>query len=314
MVNLFNRQKSAVAGAPPAPRRPNFREYLDVTGELSSKELGHALWFVRHEVLIYRLLLIGLIIFSAVTWGWSGWRWIEYLAIGRLQDTALHQEIVRFPDYTAGHERFAPAPLAVLRTTLLPGGVNVTDAVAEVQNSNPKWLARFTYYFINGETRTPPQRATLLPGEARPLPAFAVPAVLLGGAVTVVLEDVRWERISPHLTADPVAWQTVRLDFSVSDFNVLLPGSAIEAPTAAAIQFKLTNQSPYHFAAPKFLIGLTQNQQLVALLPLELPTFRSLETKTVDLRSFVSNLQIDGLQVFPLVNPYDMVAYAPPTP
>jgi hypothetical protein len=47
------------------------------------------------------------------------------------------------------------------------------------------------------------------------------------------------------------------------------------------------------------------------MLPFHLERINSLETKKIDLRSFVPNLAVTGVAVYPLINIYDATVYAP---
>ncbi len=289
-------------------KKADFRTYIDPTGELDSKKLGWGIWYVEHRLTLYRVLLISLIALSAVFWLFSLWKWGNYLIFGLTADQRLGQELSRFNNYTLAQPHFAPAPISVISTQVLPGGKDKYDVVAEVINPNDHWLARFDYYFIVGSEKTPAQTSFLLPDEAR---LVGILGLSSAQAATLVLENVAWTRISGHTVPNPKAWQADRLNFAVSDFgfNSL---QTVEAPHANTITFSFTNNSPFNYVEPKFIAGLYQGDTLVGVLPLQLPVFNSLETKKIDLRSFVPNLGVDSLKVFPLINVYDQAVYLPP--
>lgn len=294
----------------PRAKAPDFRTYVDPTGEFSSKELGHAMWFVRHEVGLYRWLVRGLVAIASVLWIYSLAWWGSYLLFGLNRDRLLSQQATQFPNYTVWQEHLSPAPLQVVDTVLLAGGVNKSDAVAEIANPNDRWLARFNYRFsVNGE-QTKLQDTFLLPGESRPVAMFGLPAS--GNGVTISLENVRWQRINPHQVTIPKDWQAERLQFRVADFVFRRAGSDPDAPLAQVIQFNLSNASPYGYKTPSFLIGAYSGTALTAVFPLTLEDFASLETKPVDVRSFANSLTADSVQVFPLINPYNTAVYLPP--
>ncbi len=176
--------------------------------------------------------------------------------------------------------------------------------MADVANFNERFLATFDYYFIVNNQKTSPQKGFLLPGEENFLAFLGADEVVFSGVPELILENVRWLRISAHDIPDVSSWQKERLDFTTADFQFINRGSVADV-TSYAIQFKLTNNSAYGFVNPKFYVALYQGQTLVGILPLEITKFLSGETRDVDLRSFTPNLNVTSMSVFPLVNIYD---------
>ena len=89
---------------------------------------------------------------------------------------------------------------------------------------------------------------------------------------------------------------------------MFLKSLAQEGDNADAIQFKLTNGSPYSYVAVDFYVALLQNGQMVGILPLHLDSINSLETKDIDLRSFTPR-NISAVTVYPLINVYDEAVF-----
>ena len=295
----------------PPSQHPNFKAYVDPTGELSSSQLRYGLWLGRHQVLLYRLVLFLLVIGGIVTWGFSLWSWGNYIIFGIPRDAQLAFDLSHFTNYTLFHERLQPAPLQIVSVELLPGGVNTFDAVAEVINPNQRWLANFSYHFVINGVATVAQDGFLLPGQSSVLVSFGSDGGG-GSAPTIEITNIHWLKISNHTVADTVAWQADRLNFVVSNFVFGRAGENFDSPTAQRIQFKFSNRSAFGYAAPHFAVGLYANQSLVGVIPLALDKFVSLETKDIDLRSFVPALTADSAQVFPFINVYDPAVYVAP--
>jgi len=316
MLNLYNANNhsaplpSTPSGAPKNGKK-NFERYESPGGEFTGKELRAGFWYVKHRLLLYRLLVWGLLAFAAINWGFSLWRWGDYLIFGLSADRKLEQNLSRFFDYTVIHEHYSPQPLQVLGTQVLNGGVDKYDAVAEVANGNSRWLARFDYFFSVGGENTPKQSGWVLPGEEKPLVFLGLKSASYPGDAVLVLENISWSRVSNHSVPDTKRWQEERLNFSTSDFSFTRPETA-EGISAHAVRFKLANNSPYGYVQPKFYVGLFLDQSMVGILPLELDSLRSLEIKNIDLRSFAQNLSVNDVKIFPLINPYDPAAYLPP--
>ena len=132
-------------------------------------------------------------------------------------------------------------------------------------------------------------------------------------APVVVLENMEYQRISAHAIPDAIGWQKYRLNFQVSDF-IFLKSLAQEGRNTDAIQFKLTNASPYSYVAADFFVALLQNGQMVGILPLHLDSINSLEAKDIDLRNFASDLSITEIALYPIINVYDDGVYFMPPP
>ena len=313
MLNIFNPNNHDGSKMPPSAPvvhvgKTNFTKYEDPTQEFTSQELKWSFWYVKHKALLYKILVISLISIDSVFALFSVWRWGSYL-LGWQDFQRVEESLSASVNYIGIHPRYSAQPIQAVNTQIFSSRENKYDAVAELINPNNRFLARFNYYFvINGE-KTPAQKTFLLPGESR-LVAYLGIKNGAGGAPAVVLENIEYERISAHKITDTIGWQAYRLNFQVSDF-VFLKSLAQEGVNTDAVQFKLTNASPYSYVASDFYVALLQNQQMVGILPLHLDSINSLETKNIDLRNFVSNLNITEIALYPIINVYDERVYAP---
>lgn len=294
-----------------SPKPANFKQYVDPSGELGTRSLQLGLWLARHKMRLYRVGRAFLLAVTALLWVFSLWSWGGYLLVGISRDQALERAALNFPNYLPSHVGREPLPLEVLNSRLLQGGVRKVDAVAEVTNPNPRWVAKFSYRFVIGGEPTPAVAGVLLPGESRPLVVFGLVGDQ-GRAPVLEIDNIFWQRISTHQVPDPLAWQAERMRLTVSAVQFQPAGADPEAPLAQVIRFNLFNDSPYGYRTLPLVVGLYLNQTLVAALPLTLEQLAAQETRAIDLRSFVSTLNADSVQVFPLVNLYDRDVYLPP--
>lgn len=310
MLNIYNPNNHD--GNKTAPlvkngaKKPNFSQYQDPTQEFSSQELKYGLWYVRHKVLLYKILVGALAAIDASLVIFGLWKWGSHL-LGWQDYARLQNNLTTFVNYTGIHPRYGALPVQVAGVRVFPSRENKFDVVAELANSNDRFLVKFNYYFLIGGAKTPAQKTFLLPGESRPV---AVLGIKDGLAATpnIVLENVEYKRISAHEVTDTKSLQAYRLNFRISDF-VFLKSLEQEGQNTDAIKFNLTNGSPYDYVAANFYVGLLQNGQMVGILPLSLDSIKSLETKNIDLRNFVPGLQITDLALYPLINVYDEGVY-----
>ena len=302
---------------PPKPvagpiKRPSFEKYVDPTGEFTSSELKYSFWYVKHRLLLYRLAFFGLILFSVITWVYSLYGWGNYLIFGYTADQKLTQQLASSVNYVGIHAHFAPQPLAVLKTYILPGGVEKYDALADVANLNQRWRLSFDYSFVLDGKETPPQHTSLLPGEKRPIAYFGIDGA--GGpplSSNLHIQNVAWQRVSNKTVPDVKSWQAERINFQTDKF-VFTPMGSATGINANDIQFTLTNASAYGYVAPQFYVALLSGGDTVAVMPLAFDQFASLETKQVDIRNFVANLNATDVQIFPLIDIYSPDVYLPP--
>lgn len=316
MLNIYQQNrpqdetgKKDASAAPQSAKQADFRKYVDPTGELRSKEFERGIWVVSHRVWIYRLIVLVLALLCFFLWMTSLIRWGIFFADWQKQTNVLNQ-LARFPNYNAINQRLAPEEVQVLDTALLAGGADRYDAVAEMANPNKQFIVSFDYRFLVNGSSTDKASATLLPGEARPIAILGLKDYDLGD-VTLRVDAVRWKRLNRRAYPNPVEYQKERLDFTVSNF-VFTPAQAGDGVPANALTFEVTNNSTFHFIEPRFLVGLYNADTLVGVMPLTLDVLNARQTKKVDLRNFVRDVQVSSITLFPLINVYDKEAYRTP--
>lgn len=313
MLNIFTKKNDnpqLPPGMAQPVRQPNFREYTDPTGEFGGKQLARSLWFAEHQVLLYRLLIGGLIVLSIFLWTWSLWRWMYYIAEIPVA-ARLEREIAQFPNHETNKARFGARPLGIGGTSIVESGVKKYDFISEVVNPNPRFVARFSYYYIVEGVPTPPQTGFLLPTEAKPLAFLGWEGVAEPGAVQLVIDNLAWRRVSNHAVPDVEAWQAERLGFEMSNFS-FVPAGSPDGSSAHMIRFTLANKTAYSYAEPRFYVGLSSQGVVTALVPLGLGELRSLESKPIDLRSYAPSLSADSVVLYPLIDIYDSASYLAP--
>lgn len=316
MLNIYNPNNhdgdktaplAGGAAIPPVVKK-GATKYEDPTQEFTSQELKWGFWYVKHKALLYRVLLIGLIAVNSVFIIFGLWQWGIYL-LGIPDAQRVQSSLSASVNYTGIHPHFSAQPVQAINTQIFSSRENKYDAVAELINPNTRFLATFDYYFVIGDVKTAVQKTFLMPGESRLVAHLGI-ADGAGSAPQIVLENIVYKRISAHQVADTAGWQAYRLNFQVSDF-VFLKSLAQEGTNTDALQFKLTNASPYSYVNADFYVALLQNGQMVGILPLHLDSINSMETKDIDLRNFSSGLSATEIALYPIINLYDEGVYAP---
>ncbi len=318
-MNLYsqknNQEFASTEGQPSVvskhSKKPSYLGYVDATGDFDNKQLQRSLWYVKHKLLLYRLF-VGILIFSSIFfWIFSLWQWIDYVVFGIRAEQTLFVNLTSFPNYTVIHAHYSPQPLTILQTHAFQSGVDKYDAVAEVVNTNDRFIVEFDYVMVVDGTPLVRHHALLLPGEVRPLVEFGLERNNAPGSVGVNIENIAWHRVPSKEVPDTKSWQAERLNFVADKFE-LTPPDTIRGANAFGIHFNLINNSPYGYSEPEFIIGLVSGGELVGVLPLHLLSLASQEVRPIDVRSFSPNLTATDIKIFPLINVYDKGVYGEP--
>lgn len=319
MLNIYTKQNNnnhlpdsaGGNGAEKKIPKPNFARYTDPTHEFETDSFKKSLWFVQHRVLLYKIAVFTLVGIVGALWLFSLVAWGNYLIFGIKADSLLYRQLTTFSDYTGIHPHYTATPLQIVGANVYQGGVNKYDLVAEVNNPNANFVAQFTYHFEVDGTVLPAQTGFLLAQESRPIVQFGYEASSFPSAPNFILEDVRFTRVDPHQIKNAVVYQAERLNFEVSGYD-FISGTGLDAPDANALRFNLKNNTPFGYKGATFVVAAMDNGTILGVLPLQLNNFKSLETRPIDLRSFVSNLSATEAQVFPAIDIYDPAVYMKP--
>ncbi|PIT87287.1 MAG: hypothetical protein COU31_03680 [Candidatus Magasanikbacteria bacterium CG10_big_fil_rev_8_21_14_0_10_40_10] len=316
MLNLYN-----IKGASPDQKKDklepsaiedktNLANYVDAEEMLSAHKLRFGIWFARNRVLVHRILAGGFILISIFLYIFSGYKWWNYLwNWNEYQLTDAH--LAHFEDYTALNAYFSAKPLQVVGAQVFVSGVGKYDIVAEIYNPNKDFIVEFSYHFVIDSKQTKTQKTFLLPGQDRPTVYLGYESLSSPSSPNLVFDEVKWKRVSKHDIVDPISWQNNHLNFKLDNFSFSRFYSATEEKIDAhVVKFDLTNLSPYSYNNPSFYVGLYQGSNFVGLIPFQFDgSFLTLEKKSVDLRSFSTNLLADHAQIIPLINIYKEDAF-----
>ncbi len=316
MLNIYNQKNNnhdgdlITAVTPVKNAKGNANRFEDVTGEFSTSQFKRSFWFITHKVLLYKITVGILFFLSVVFWMFSLWLWGGYIFYGIQSDIALHNDLSHFPDYSGIKDRYAPVPFQITGVNVYAGGSKTYDLAAEVSNPNKNFIVHFDYYFSIDNNKTPVQKGFLLVNESRPMVYYGYKDGYPNG-VNLIIENVEWQRVSAHTVPNPMNWQNDRLNFNIQDFSFSAPQTT-DGVSANVVEFKITNNSAFGYRDGLFVVGLVQDGGVVGVMPLVLKDFKSLETRSVDLRNFSDNLSISDIQLFPLIDIYKQDVYLAP--
>ena len=289
-------------------KKNGFKKYEDPTGMFSNRQLKFSAWYVENRILLYRILVGFLIVFSTVTILYSLLRVAWILIVDVPRDNKMMEELARFDNYERLHPIFAPQSLLMDENQIFVSGVGKYDAMVQIINPNTKHIAYFDYYFSFNDTVSEKKKGFLLPQETKLFAEFGLGDNYGSG---LILENISFKRINAHLFPDPISYIAQRNLFSIENLEfkgVLHP----EGANANIIKFDLVNNSPFHYWSPVFLVEFRNGGATVGVAELHLERFESLQRRSVDLRSFVDNLFVDEVVVYPSINYFERSVYFEP--
>lgn len=279
-------------------------QYIDTTGELSSRQLKISSWYLRHEILLQQIGIGIMIVFCVATVGFSLFFWGKYLFVDYWVDQKnLQGQAQEFQNYAQLQSAYKANNIEVLETRIYNSSTDLYDFFAITVNPNERWIAHVDYHFVysGGETKT--YKSSLMPGEKRPLAVFGQESASYPGEISFVLDNLSWEAIDPHKIFDISSYMKERLIFNFDNFVFSQP-SQTGAPVPA-ISFDIYNDSAYSFWDAVFYVELLNDDQTVGYIYFSIPDFMSLEKRTVDLRYFGDNLTVNDIRIIPVMNVFD---------
>lgn len=284
-----------------------FTRYVDPTGEFTNREIQFASWYVRHKLLLRKIGLGMLIAWCVLTIGFSLWKGVEHLAIGYFDDQDLQiQHTESFQNYAASQARFHAKPLVFQLADVFQSATDRYDFVATTKNPNNQFVAmvRYKYTYTGGETEVREQ--LVLPGQEQFLVVLGVELTFIPRNVSLVVEDVAWRRLDPHVYRNPLGYTNERLGFSL--VSVSSSPATLDVPTR--VQFRVENNTAYDFWAPTLYVEMLENGLRQGVYQVTLEQFRSGDSRELELRPlFVGS--VDSIRLIPNVDVFDRNVFMP---
>jgi len=279
--------------------------YKDPTGEFSNRQLKLANWYISHKLLLKKIGLGLLITWCVVTVSYSFGYWGYYFSTGYWQDQdMLAHQTIELENYDNLKYLYAPKDLMVKNVSVYQTvSEELFDLTAAVYNPNERWLVGVEYKFQYNGGETPLTRTILLPGDNRPIVYLGLASGVRPSGVKLVIEKTIWRSLDAHVIKDVENYMTERLAFEIGNFD-FTRASRVTGVPSHMIEFDILNASAYNYWEPAFYVEL-YDQGRVGILYVTLDKFKSGETRHIDVRSFIGNLYVENIKVYPLVNIFD---------
>lgn len=182
------------------------------------------------------------------------------------------------------------------------------DFYTEIYNPNPDWTASFTYSFKTSSGDTRSQKGFVMPGERKPL--IALHESVSGSRGDLVVEDISWIRVDPHVISDISEWLDRHNDFLITN-DVYVTDLEIDDQKLARSSFTVTNRSPYSYYDVPLTVLLMRADTVVGVNQVVLSDVEAGESRDVDVNWFGTFPTAATLKVVPNIDYFDADAYAP---
>lgn len=276
----------------------------NIYNNLSDDELKASYWYVTHRILLRKIgigtlmvISLGLLLYgviSLINFYSGGEKQIDQLT-SQVSQERLNVELLA--------EANKPKNLSVGETQVLRGKTGFVDLVVEIANPNQQWTVQsLDFYFLIGEEKTEIKQAFILPGELKYLVFFNYPSNSTAINAQLVIENIKWEKISDF---QPMKDQM--LNFSYENASVLsssASGLSAES-TISTVSFDVLNKTSFSFRNPHFIILLSRGNQLIAVADTYVDGLATGERRTEKINLFQNLPSSTQLQVVPDINILD---------
>ncbi len=271
-----------------------------------------SLWWVNNRERARRLGLGLFFAFDAALVLFAAWTFLDGFVVSYERERLAMAEMVAYgqADIHARTRAEAARDLQTGPATVLALEDGRVDVYAPLVNPNDDWWVEFTYAFRAGDAQTEPVRTFVLPGQERPLLAFATTELGSARAATVEISDVTWRRVDRHLTGDYATWEAERLDLRVTDAQ-FEPSVPLDGRTIARVSFTVTNASAFSYYDPVFFVLLRRGTSVVGVSQTTVDSLDAGATRGISLNWFGPVPAVSTVEVVPHLNIFDLNAYKP---
>jgi len=282
----------------------DLKKYKDPTG-LAAKNLDLGLWLANNKKRLYKLLVIILSIIAAGSIIYSVYGYIYYYVFGQEQEKIITQDTsgVNLAAYRALN---VPIDLQASQTQVINNNTGA-DYVALIKNSNEKQYASFDFCF-KSTTNDICGSSFILPNEEKNVLVLNNPVKSLSGNVTLVLSNVRWQKLNAGAVPD---WQSFRT--SHLNFNISTPKFTAYDNNVKYLEFDISDETAYGYFEVPLNILIKNGDSVVSVNRYVINGLNSHEKKSIRLSWPDAATNSGAVTVVPDVNILDSSVFKPYT-
>ncbi len=287
------------------PISSQVERFRDVEG-VSTRRLDIGLWYLKHRKKFFLVLIIVLILTAAGTIGYSLYQFSSYLLVGMRQDEQNYLELTSGSSLITNKTNLG-GNISYSEVRVIASHDDTSDLVAAITNSNDRSLLRFNYYFMVGSQKIEGGESFVLPDDTKYLMALGqkLPAGTL--SAQLVVENIAFSRLDRHRINDWSQYRLERLNFVIEDakFTPAPESGLSEKLNVGELRFNITNNSAYGYMTAPLSIILKSQGQIAAVNKYQIGSFRSGETRSIQI-SWPGRLPIiDQVDIVPDINILD---------
>lgn len=284
------------------------KKYQDTSGALSNKGLQRGIWFVKHKLLLRRILIITLSAWAFVSVSLGLVIWTKYAAYDFWKDRDLYRsQISQFPNYDIKRDLYQAIPPTFGQPEVFRGAENTYDLITPVKNSNPSIIAHIQYHYQFTGGKTSVLTTSLLPGSDTFVSFLGFEHDTFPARAQLVVDDISWERIDTHFIPDPASFIEARLVFEAENLAFI----AEEDGRGSTLSFDLINRSVYSYWQADFLVRMFRGNEPVGVVFVSEPQFLGNETRAIEYRLFQDIAGVSRIELTPFINVFDHTNYMP---
>jgi len=286
------------------PDQPHYTE----EEKLEQKGWKISYWYVTHKILLRRILIVALIVFSTVTLGYGIWGFLDYFVLSRASQRQMIQEILYSTPFTQEWiSTHAPQPIDSSQVHVF-AHAGKYDFLTKIENASPDYWAEFDYKFVFSGGQTSSEKSFILPGQEKWLALLSFSGQSRPASARLEIENISWHRISPHEIVDYAVWQSERLNFEITDIEYV-SSVALDEETFAKTKFSARNLSAYGYWGVGFYIIVYRGATPAGVNFVALDRFASGEKRAVEVSWFDTLSQVSKIEVEADLNILDETNY-----
>lgn len=290
-------------------KKDRFESYIDTSGDFSNKSLKQAEFYLKHKILFRKIFVGILTAWCVLSMSFGLFSWVKYFAFDYYRD---QQNMASMANTTVSREailRNRPQDLKIGNKYVFASSKDKYDFVVETANINNAWIATVNYHFLYEGGQTETKQVKLLPGDQRFITDFGIESTsFIPSNIQFSLDGVSWQRVDPHAIFDPADYIQNRINFSIDNIVFATFGSQ-GGEGGKLLSFDVTNNTLFGYKSAEFVVVLRDNNNIVGITPLYIENFKDLETKNISLSLFNNSLQVNSVELQPVVDVFDDSIY-----
>lgn len=273
-----------------------------------------SLWWVEHRAFLRKFGLGLFVVFDAALLLFGGWHLLDAFAVSYDAEQNAVMRMVAYGQtdlhaYTTGT---AADDLEIGEGRVISIGGGRYDLYATLLNPNDDWWAEVDYSFLMGGEQTDVQTGFVLPSQEKPLVELAVESSIPISSASLVIQEVRWQRVDHHVISDYPTWANERLDFSISTSSFETE-TRFDGETFGRTAFTIQNDTAYSYYHVGLFVLLLRGNSVVGVNRTTLSSLESGVEREVVVNWFGTLPSVSQVQILPELNIFDLEVYKPLT-